>query len=779
VASPALIAILIGLATEALDQTFTVRPHRLKPDLPYYSTTITLAVNFNGLGKESNMLYSRSRTILLIIGILFAGLFTQLANPLTGSASIRRAAAVENTTALVPQAVDPLFSLQEKLIEEDQGWGAEFGSSIALDGDTLVVGARYDTVDHDNQGSVRVYTRSGTDWSLQQKLTSSDAAAYDAFGYSVALSGNRLVVGAIGDDDVASDRGAAYVFIRNGTVWTEVQKLAANDGVQDDRFGEAVALDGDTMVIGAKYDDISTNINEDRGAAYVFTYNGTVWTQQQKLIASDGSGQDYFGAQLALSGDTVVVGVPMDNNSEPDQGSAYVYTRSGAVWTQQQKIVAADGDYQEHFGSSVALNGNTLVVGAENDFSVGGQEGSVYVFQRNGAAWTQQQKLRADDGGAADDFGGSVAMSGDTMVVGAMFHDWQLPFHQGAAYVFTRSGAVWTQQQELNSNTGAERDRFGSDVAISGDTVVVGSTGESIGEDDNHGAAYVFFRSPCPAFDFSPSSLPDGAYGAPYHQALIVSGGTGPYQFSVSGGALPPGISLSTVGSLSGTSTAPGTYQFTVNATDSSNSCSGSHAYSITITSCPTMVLDPPVMPDGTMGEPYIETMTATGGAAPYAFATPNPPPGLSLSANGVLSGTPGEDGEFNIRIRITDANGCTTNTETLITIAKAEPPCGTLVVTPPALSNGVMMLLYSQTLTAAGGTAPYTFVALQGLPPGLSLSPAGVVSGLPLQDGFYEIRIMVTDARGCQSPAAVSITIDKSGIELPPVDLMRKRARP
>jgi hypothetical protein len=263
----------------------------------------------------------------------------------------------------------------------------------------------------------------------------------------------------------------------------------------------------------------------------------------------------------------------------------------------------------------------------------------------------------------------------------------------------------------------------------------------------------------------------------PYQQAVTVTGGAAPYQFNVSGGALPPGISLSASGLLSGTPTLPGGYQFTMNATDSGGSCSGSQTYMVTIGQCPTMILDPTVQPNGTLGVPYSETLNATGGAAPYTFAVQTSPPlGLSLSANGVLGGTPDEDGEFNFRILITDAHGCSSSAEVTIMIEKAEPPCGMLAINPPALPNGMMLLLYNQTLTATGGSAPYTFVALQGLPPGLSLSPSGVVSGMPGLDGYFEIRIRVTDAVGCTAQGEVSITIDKAGIELPPVDLSRKR---
>jgi len=177
-----------------------------------------------------------------------------------------------------------------------------------------------------------------------------------------------------------------------------------------------------------------------RGSAYVFIRSGTVWTEQQKLVAADGVDNDQLGQWVALSGDTVVAGAYDDDvGANVDQGSAYVFTRSGGVWTQQQQLTAADGAAGDQFGGSVAVVGDTAVVTASSDdVGANADQGSAYVFTRSGTVWTQQQQLTASDGAAGDAFGASAAISGDTAVVGAYTDDVGANTDQGSAYVFTR-----------------------------------------------------------------------------------------------------------------------------------------------------------------------------------------------------------------------------------------------------------------------------------------------------------------------------------------------------
>ena len=310
----------------------------------------------------------------------------------------------------------------------------------------------------------------------------------DGFGYSVAVSGDTVVVGATGEDssttgvnstpnESASNAGAAYVFTRSGTTWTQQAYLKASAVSSSDEFGYSVAVAGDMVVVGARNEDsnttgVNSTPNEsasNAGAAYVFVRSGTTWTQQAYLKASHVSASDNFGISVAVSGDTVVVGASGEDssltgvNSTPDEsvsnaGAAYVFVRSGTTWAQQAYLKASQVTANDNFGTSVAVAGDTVVVGASNeDSSTTGvnstpdesvsDAGAAYVFLRSGTTWTQQSYLKASQVSASDNFGNSVAVSGDTVVVGAQNEDSStagvnrtpddLSFNTGAAYLFS------------------------------------------------------------------------------------------------------------------------------------------------------------------------------------------------------------------------------------------------------------------------------------------------------------------------------------------------------
>lgn len=367
-----------------------------------------------------------------------------------------------------------------------------FGSSVSISGDTAVVGAYPD--DHAggvDAGSAYVFVRSGGVWIQQAKLTADDAAAGDKFGISVSISGDTAVVGAYMDDHAGgSDAGSAYVFVRSGTVWTQQAKLIALDSAATDYFGYSVALSGETAIVGAYLDDHAGGI--DAGSAYVFTRSGTVWTQQAKLTATDAAAADQFGFSVAVSGETALVGANLDNTPISDAGSAYVFVRAGMVWTQQARLTASDAGSVDLFGCSVALSGDTALVGARFDDAPLGNAGSAYVFTRSGTSWTQQAKLVASDAAMTDEFGYSVAVSGDTALVGA-WHDDLPPMNDaGSAYVFVRSGTTWTQHAKIIASDGELIDHFGVSVAVDGETALVGAENANTPVDLDAGAIYVF-----------------------------------------------------------------------------------------------------------------------------------------------------------------------------------------------------------------------------------------------------------------------------------------------
>ncbi|MPY89097.1 MAG: hypothetical protein GEU99_14360 [Luteitalea sp.] len=384
---------------------------------------------------------------------------------------------VDDAAAVYPVVIDPWVQ-QAKLIAGDGSPFDFFGTSVALEGDTALVGTQPDTVFSDSPGAAYVFTRSGGVWSQQAKLVAADGAMGDFFGTSVALSGDTALVGALAADPAGStNQGAAYVFTRSGGVWSQQAKLIAADGAVGDSFGKSVALSGGTALVGA------SGANDlQGGAAYVFTRSGEVWSQQAKLVAADGADGDRFGGSVALSGDIALVGaVYATGDNDPDQGAAYVFTRGDDGWSEQATLSAADGARRDEFGWSVALSGE-----GDTALVVAFGARAVYVFTRSGTQWSQPQKLTPEDVGEVIQ---SVALSdeGDTALVGATSYNnfW------GAAYVFTRSGDVWSHEDTFTAYDGRDDYAFGWSVALAGGTALVG-THPAVEINADQGAAYVF-----------------------------------------------------------------------------------------------------------------------------------------------------------------------------------------------------------------------------------------------------------------------------------------------
>ena len=375
----------------------------------------------------------------------------------------------------------------------------------------------------------------------QAYVKPASAEARAGFGGALALSagGNVLVVGARGDwdgsngfaanldDNSQSSTGAAYVFARNGTTWTQRAHLKPSNLSVGDGFGAAVAVsaDGNTIAIGAHGD---SNVASASGAVYIFACSAGAWSQQAYIKAANAGAGDRFGANVSLSadGNTLAVGAPNEDSSATNSGAVYVFTRSAAAWTPQAYIKASNVGAGDFFGSAVRLSadGDTLAVGAFHEDSaatgVNGDQadnsapgaGAAYVFTRSGAAWTQQTYVKASNTDAGDEFGLHLALSGDgnTLAVGARGEAGadNSASSSGAVYVFTRSGAAWTHQAYVKASNAQTNDRFGRAVALSanGDVLVVAAVDESSaatgidGDQTNNaaglsGAAYEFVRS--------------------------------------------------------------------------------------------------------------------------------------------------------------------------------------------------------------------------------------------------------------------------------------------
>jgi hypothetical protein len=474
---------------------------------------------------------------------------------------------VQDEGAIYPVTIDPTFAQQAYLKAHNAGAEDQFGSAVAISGDTIVIGAPYEdgySNGATNAGAAYVFVRSGATWSQQAYLNSPNTGAGDEFGSAVAISGDTIVVGVTKEDSNATgvngnyfdnsapESGAAYVFVRSGIIWGYQAYLKASNTEANDNFGKAVAISGDTLIVGAHNESSSaTGVNGNQadnsssaaGAAYVFVRSGAAWSQQAYLKASNTGAYDFFGSAVAISGDTVVVGAYAEDsnatgingnqadNSVPNAGAAYIFVRSSTTWSQQAYLKASNTGRDE-FGSAVAISGDTIVVGAPLEDSsatgVNGNQadnsaidpGAAYVFVRSGAVWSQQAYLKASNTevtgffALGDEFGKAVAISGDTIVVGARRESSNAngvdgdqndnsALQAGAAYVFVRSSATWSQRAYLKASISDGYDQFGSAVAISSDTILVGAPSEDSSgpgseidnSANNAGAAYVFTRT--------------------------------------------------------------------------------------------------------------------------------------------------------------------------------------------------------------------------------------------------------------------------------------------
>ncbi|HEX4951672.1 MAG TPA: MBG domain-containing protein, partial [Blastocatellia bacterium] len=605
---------------------------------------------------------------------------------------------VDDRDATWPITIDPTLTQQTQLIGSNGVNQDHFGTAVAISGDTAVVGIPdRDLNSRTNQGAALVFVRNGSTWTQQAQLSASDGASGDVFGTSVAISGDTIIVGAYNAQiGTNTSQGAVYVFVRNGSSWSQQAKLIVSDGTANDWFGYAVALNGDTALIGAPLDDFGSTFNQ--GSAYVFVRSGTTWSLQRQLNANDAADNDNFAVAVALSGETAVVGTPADDVTNSNQGSAYVFVRSGTTWSQQQRLTASDAASADLFGSAVSINADTIVVGApDDDVNANTDQGSAYVFVRNSTTWNQQAKLTASDGAANDSFGKSLTLGNDIVIIGAPNDDISGRVDQGSAYAFARSGTSWGQQQQLLASDGLAGDNLGATASISGFTTLIGAPYDDVNANTDQGSTYVF-APPCPAMTFSPTTLADGIQNVAYPSTTISStGSVAPMTYSLSAGALPTGITLSSAGVLSGTPIASGTFNFTVKITDA-NLCIGTLAYSLTIAACtPPSISTQPANQSNGVGTTASFTAAANGTSPRVQWQSSVDGSNWS-NVNGATSATLqlpnvtiGMNGQ-QFRAVFTNACGTATSNPATLTVNKLAP-----VVT---LNTSATSVTYGQSVT-------------------------------------------------------------------------------
>ncbi len=402
------------------------------------------------------------------------------------------------SSGVAVSASSPVTS-QSTLIASDAFTGSAYGWAVSSDGDTAVVSA---FADYDGLGAAYVYERTDSGWKEVSKLTASDGSGPangepgDSLGMGASISGNTIVLGApLNDHSGGTDSGGVYVYVKPASGWpaamTETVKLTAPGGGAEKAFGGSVSIKGNTLVVGAT----GKKNAPDSGEVFVYDGSGANWSHKVTLSGSGLQGSDRFGAIVDTDGNTIVVGAFGTSTS---QGSVYVYNKPASGWaantTQDAVLVAGDGVPNDYFGGSVAVDGNTILVGANGDDDAGGKSGSAYLFTRSGSDWVEQSKLTASDAKAADNFGYAVDIAGDTLVVGASNFE---SSGAEAIYLFRRSDNSWKEEVRLNHPDDQADSKFGLSVAVddSESFIMTGAMRADAGPDrmqKTAGAAYLY-----------------------------------------------------------------------------------------------------------------------------------------------------------------------------------------------------------------------------------------------------------------------------------------------
>jgi len=411
---------------------------------------------------------------LIVYTVIFSIILTStLVFPVHAKTGLQFSGAVEKA-AISPDPSNP---------------GAEFGNAVAISGDTMIVGARYDSVPLDKElqyysGAAYVYVKDGNNWVQQTRLAASTPQAGDLFGSSVAIDRDTIVVGAVGNDSIdengnaAPGMGAVYIFARSGDQWQQQAKIEPEDGSKADYFGNAVAIVGERIIVGASGKDIGNTT--DTGKVYSYYRSGTKWYQSQSISASNPEKNAGFGSSLDLDGPRLVVGAPSENKI----GAAYIFYRIGSTWVQESKIEPNDSHSGDSFGASVSIDDETVVVGvpfADPDLGAGQviNAGAAYVFKKRANTWKQAEKIMVEDARAFDNFGDSVLINGKTIVVGATGQNYYNTLRVGSAYAFERNEGNWELKSRLISTDPYNENNFGSSIAIDGELIFIGEPGTS------------------------------------------------------------------------------------------------------------------------------------------------------------------------------------------------------------------------------------------------------------------------------------------------------------
>ncbi|WP_286266533.1 FG-GAP repeat protein [Thalassotalea atypica] len=381
------------------------------------------------------------------------------------------------------------FAAQDIILADDGKVGDSFGYDVAIDGSTALVGAfKADSYGVIDAGAAYVYELGDNGWRKQAKLVASPAFADDTLGGKVALKNDVAMLGVMRRDDKGTDSGAVVYFERKMNTWQQRYIITAPDAKAGDAFGQSIALTENYLVIGAPRNDA---LGVDSGAAYIYKRENSTWHYLAKITANDGVAGDLFGISVAVDGNTILVGADLHDEKAENAGAVYVYVLDDMQWRQEAKLMASDGAKTDIFGVRVALSENTALISARRDDTeaLGIDAGSAYIFVRDGNTWTQQVKLTSPDGRGDDRFGRGVALSGDTAIISAMNHDVN-GSNTGALYVYKNGAEGWRYTSKFVAKNSMTEDKFGWSIDLSNGVAVVGTPNHDA-KGQESGAVYI------------------------------------------------------------------------------------------------------------------------------------------------------------------------------------------------------------------------------------------------------------------------------------------------
>jgi hypothetical protein len=377
----------------------------------------------------------------------------------------------------------------ETIISPPDGYRYDyFGYATDISKYQAVVGAYKHDLNRTDTGAVYVYSYQNLTWKMTQKIFANDADRQDYFGASVSIHDIQLAVGAYNVDDIGYSAGAAYVFEKKDNQWIQTAKLFASDGMPNDYFGYSVDISNNIMIVGAYKAD---SFGQDSGAAYIFEKHGDKWNESCKLLPKTLDRYDYYGYATAIADNKIIVGAYGDDTRGTCSGAAYIFEKKDNQWEMISKLIPDAAKTNDYSGYSVDISEKFAVIGASKADIKGANTGAAYVFEQNNNRWLEMKSLYPWSAQGYDYFGSSVAIAGDYIIVGA-YGDSKNGRLAGGAYVFHLVDGIWEECVYITASEGSPSDKFGSSVSISdtGDALI-GAYGHDT-KGNKSGAAYIY-----------------------------------------------------------------------------------------------------------------------------------------------------------------------------------------------------------------------------------------------------------------------------------------------